>query len=89
MCIRDSYFEKDSAEIIGTIESDINSVSSVADEMTAFSVAAILQIVGGMAGLFMLNWKLAFLVVFLIPVKMCIRDSRRSGLYTENAGLCL
>ena len=30
------YFEKDSAEIIGTIESDINSVSSVADEMTAF-----------------------------------------------------
>lgn len=66
------YAEKDSAEIINTIESDITSVSSVADEMTAFSAAAILQVIGGIAGLFMLNWKLAFLVVFLIPVKCII-----------------
>ena len=85
------YFEKDSAEIIGTIESDINSVSSVADEMTAFSVAAILQIVGGMAGLFMLNWKLAFLVVFLIPVKCVIvnilskqKEKQISGMIENN-----
>ena len=81
------YFEKDSAEIIGTIESDINSVSSVADEMTAFSVAAILQIVGGMAGLFMLNWKL----VFLIPVKCVIvnilskqKEKQISGMIENN-----
>ena len=85
------YFEKDSAEIIGTIESDINSVSSVADEMTAFSVAAILQIVGGMAGLFMLNWKLAFWVVFLIPVKCVIvnilskqKEKQISGMIENN-----
>lgn len=85
------YFEKDSAEIIGTIESDINSVSSVADEMTAFSVAAILQIVGGMAVLFMLNWKLAFLVVFLIPVKCVIvnilskqKEKQISGMIENN-----
>ena len=85
------YFEKDSAEIIGTIESDINSVSSVADEMTAFSVAAILQIVGRMAGLFMLNWKLAFLVVFLIPVKCVIvnilskqKEKQISGMIENN-----
>lgn len=85
------YAEKDSAEIIGTIESDITSVSSVADEMTAFSVAAILQIVGGMAGLFMLNWKLAFLVVFLIPVKCVIvnilskqKEKQISGMIENN-----
>lgn len=85
------YSEKESAEIIGTIESDITSVSSVADEMTAFSVAAILQIVGGMAGLFMLNWKLAFLVVFLIPVKCVIvnilskqKEKQISGMIENN-----
>ena len=54
------YFaERGSAEIINTIGMDIDNVSSVVDQITQFSISSILQIIGGVVGLSLLDWKLA------------------------------
>lgn len=67
------YFdEKGSTEIANTIGSDISNVASVADEITTSSISSILQIVGGIVGLSMLDWKLSLLIVLLIPVKFLV-----------------
>lgn len=66
------YDEKGSAEIVNTLSADIGNVASVADQITSFSVDSILRIVGGVVGLALLDWKLALLIVFLIPVKYLV-----------------
>lgn len=66
------YEEKGSAEIANTIGSDISNVASVADQITTFSISSILQIVGGIVGLSILDWKLALMIALLIPVKYLV-----------------
>ncbi len=66
------YDEKGSAEIANTINSDISNVASVADQITTFSISSILQIVGGIVGLSILDWKLALLITILIPIKYLV-----------------
>lgn len=66
------YDETGSAEIANTIGSDISNVASVADQITTFSISSILQIVGGIVGLSMLDWKMAVLIALLIPVKFLV-----------------
>lgn len=57
------YFaERGSAEIINTIGMDIDNVSSVVDQITQFSISSILQIIGGVVGLLLIDWKLAILI---------------------------
>lgn len=63
------YAEKGSVEITNTLGADIDNVASITDQITTFSIASILQIVGGIVGLSLLDWKLALLIVFLIPIK--------------------
>lgn len=64
------YFdERGSAEIINTISMDIDNVSSVVDQITQFSISSILQIIGGIVGLSLLDWKLAILIEAIIPLK--------------------
>ncbi len=71
--LRIQYFdEKGSAEIINTINADISNVASVADQVTTFSISSILQIVGGVVGLALLDWKLALLIVLVIPIKFIV-----------------
>ena len=41
---------------------DIDNVSSVVDQITQFSISSILQIIGGVVGLSLLDWKLAILI---------------------------
>ena len=65
------YFaERGSAEIINTIGMDIDNVSSVVDQITQFSISSILQIIGGVVGLSLLDWKLAILIEAIIPLKL-------------------
>ena len=67
------YFaERGSAEIINTIGMDIDNVSSVVDQITQFSISSILQIIGGVVGLSLLDWKLAILIEAIIPLKFII-----------------
>ena len=67
------YFdEKGSVEITNTINADINNVASIANQITTFSVSSVLQIIGGIVGLALLDWKLALLIVLIIPIKFII-----------------
>ncbi|GAA0803269.1 hypothetical protein GCM10008910_36220 [Faecalicatena orotica] len=66
------YDEKGSAEIANTISSDISNMASAADQITTFSISSILQIVGGIVGLSILDWKLALMITLLIPVKFLV-----------------
>ena len=51
---------------------DIDNVSSVVDQITQFSISSILQIIGGVVGLSLLDWKLAILIEAIIPLKFII-----------------
>lgn len=66
------YDEKGSAEIANTVGADISNVASVADQITTFSIGSFLQIIGGIVGLSLLDWKLALLIVLVIPMKFII-----------------
>lgn len=71
--MRIHYFdEKGNSEITNAINTDISNMASVTDQITAFSISSILQIVGGVVGLSMLDWKLALLIVLVIPIKFVI-----------------
>lgn len=68
-----SYFdEKNDAEILNNLRMDIENICMVADNSLFFVFAQIFSIIGGMVGLFILNAKLAGLVVLLIPIKYLI-----------------
>lgn len=67
------YFgEKNHSQIFSTINTDINSICQIADRSLFFAFTQIFTICGGIIGLFILNYKLAMLVVFLIPIKYII-----------------
>ena len=68
-----SYFdEKNDAEILNNLRMDIENICMVADNSLFFVFAQVFSIIGGMVGLFILNAKLAGLVVLLIPIKYLI-----------------
>lgn len=68
-----SYFsEKSNAEILNVLENDIKNISSIVDQVANFSLSSILQVIGGIVGLMLLDWHLAILILFLIPVKFII-----------------
>lgn len=68
-----SYFdEKNDAEILINLRMDIENICMVADNSLFFVFAQVFSIIGGMVGLFILNAKLAGLVILLIPIKYLI-----------------
>ena len=67
------YFaERGSAEVINTLGLDIDNVSSVVDQITQFSISSILQIIGGVVGQPLLDWKLAKMIEAIFPLKFLI-----------------
>lgn len=80
------YFaERGSAEIINTIGMDIDNVSSVVDQITQFSISSILQIIGGVVGLSLLDWKLAILIEAIIPLKFIEENVNIDGKASRDA----
>lgn len=68
-----NYFDtKNYGEIFNNLKADIQNVSMIADNSLFFVFAQIFSIIGGIVGLFILNFKLAFLVILLIPIKYFI-----------------
>lgn len=74
-CSKMEYFtHNNSAEIVSRLSTDIESVSSLVDSNIMYAFGYVLQIISGVVGLFVINWKLALLVLAVIPVKyMLIR----------------
>lgn len=65
-----SYFEdKSSAEILSFLQMDVSQASSITDRYTVLSVSYIFRIISGLVGLFVISWKLALVVVAMVPIK--------------------
>lgn len=68
--MKPSYFkDKNNAEILNTLSVDIANITSIADESMFFVIAQVFGIVGGVIGLFIINYKLTLLVLLFIPLK--------------------
>ena len=68
-----AYFKNNnSSEIINRITSDIDNISSLFNSGLINTVSYLLQILSGVAGLFVINWKLAIFVLLAVPIKFCL-----------------
>lgn len=63
------YTNKNTTEIIKDIDFDINNVARISDRFVFHIIDQLFKIIGGMAGLFILDWRLASLVVGIFPLK--------------------
>ena len=71
--LKKSYFEdKNSAEILSFLQVDVSQVSSVTDRYTVLSVSYVFRIVSGLIGLFLISWKLALIVLAMVPLKFLL-----------------
>lgn len=68
-----SYFEdKNNTEILSFLQMDIAQVSSITDRYTVLSASYIFRIISGLIGLFVISWKLALVVLAMVPVKFLL-----------------
>lgn len=65
----DYFYNKSSAEIVSNISTDINGISSIMDRVASLSIFSLLQIISGIIGLAILDWKLTLLILILLPLK--------------------
>ncbi len=71
--LKKSYFQdKNSAEILSFLQMDVSQVSSVTDRYTVLSVSYVFRIVSGLIGLFHISWRLALVVLCMVPVKFLL-----------------
>ena len=69
---QDYFTHNSSTEIIDKLSTDINSVSTLMDSNIMYVLGYVLQIISGVIGLFVINWKLAFLIIIVVPYKIFI-----------------
>lgn len=93
--IQFSFFKKYNAtQICSMISSDISTIASFADRTFSFSITSILHMIAGIVGLFILNWKMTFIIITLLPIRYLIirflskKKSLRFSEYLENTKIC-
>ncbi len=65
-----SYFNNTNyAEIMNNINLDVGNISKVSDRNLFFIVTQVFKMLGGVVGLFIIDWKLTVIVLAIIPVK--------------------
>ncbi|QNU67998.1 ABC transporter ATP-binding protein [Ruminiclostridium herbifermentans] len=62
--------KKSNTEILNNLHSDISNISMLADSVFFMAVTQIFDILGGIAGLFIISWELTFIVLCFIPLKI-------------------
>lgn len=73
MKLKISYFENTNyAEIMDNINTDINKISSVADSNVFFVITQAFSMTGGIIGLFIIDYRMTFLVLLFIPAKIFV-----------------
>lgn len=73
--LKKGYFTNhNSADIINRTTMDVRAVSMIADRGILFVISYALAIIGGVLGLFLLNWKLAIVVIAVAPVKAILSN---------------
>lgn len=79
-----SYFEdRNNTEILGFLQMDVSQVSSITDRYMIMSASYIFRIISGLVGLFALSWKLALVILAMVPVKFFL--VRKLSKCRENA----
>lgn len=65
-----AYFEdKNNTEILSFLQMDVSQVSSITDRYMVMSAGYVFRIFSGLIGLFVISWKLALVVLAMVPVK--------------------
>ena len=73
MKIKADYFSnKNYAEILNNINVDIGNMTSIADDSVFFVITQAFSMVGGIIGLFILDYKMTIMVLLFIPTKAII-----------------
>lgn len=73
MKIRTDYFSnKNYAEILNNIHMDIGNMTAIADDGMFFVVTQAFSMVGGIIGLFIIDYRMTFMVLLFIPTKAII-----------------
>lgn len=64
------YFnDKNSSEIINSIQMDVNNVSSITDRAMVINISYLFRVISGIAGLLIISWRLTIVVLAMVPVK--------------------
>lgn len=72
MKLKISYFNNTNyAEIMNNVNMDVNKMASIADNSVFFVVTQAFSMVGGIIGLFIIDYRMTLLVLVFIPIK-CI-----------------
>ncbi len=80
--IKMQYFkEKSISETLNVIETDVRAISTIADETLLYSALQVVNLLGGIIGLTIINFKLMLLVLLCIPIKGLI--ARRISVYKK------
>lgn len=73
MKLKAGYFDKKNyAEILNNLNIDVNNMTSIADESVFFVLTQAFSMIGGVIGLFILDYRMTILVLFFIPIKFVI-----------------
>lgn len=73
MKLKINYFDNTNyAEILNNVNTDISRMSSVADSSVFFVVTQAFSMTGGIIGLFIIDYRMTFLVLLFIPVKFVV-----------------
>ncbi|WP_374016912.1 ABC transporter ATP-binding protein [Paenibacillus thiaminolyticus] len=68
-----SYFHSSNyASLLNNINVDIGNMSRVTDDYVFFVATQLFSIIGGIAGLLMIDWKLTLIVLSFVPVKFLL-----------------
>lgn len=73
MKMQSSYFNnKNYAEILNNINTDVSNMTAIADGAVFFVFTQAFSMVGGIIGLFIIDYRMTILVILFIPIKYCI-----------------
>ena len=68
--LKKSYFsDKNTAEILSFLQTDISQVASITDQYTVMCISYLFRIISGLIGLFLIDGKLTMLVLAMVPAK--------------------
>ena len=68
----DFFSKQDKSTILANMNTDVNNMSKIIDGNLFYTLTQIFNFIGGIVGLMLISWKLAFLPLVLIPIKYFI-----------------
>ncbi|WP_347564025.1 ABC transporter transmembrane domain-containing protein [Neglectibacter sp. X58] len=71
-----TYFgDKNNTEILSFLHMDVSQVSSITDRYMVMSASYVFRIISSLVGLYVISWKLALVVLAMVPIKFFLVKS--------------